>query len=150
MRKNIRLPSMILVAVAFTCQPLAFAREGKVTGRGMAANNLRGLPDLVVRNVRLGDPTVGEFFVTVKNNGQAKASDCRLRLTLKDKSGQAVTIVEEDQSPVEANGGSIKIRIATDKGLPAYLKYEVTTDFYNKVAESDERNNTWVGNTGKV
>ena len=150
MRNKIKLLSLMLSIVAFTCQPFVLARGARATNEEMIGTTLRELPDLIVRGVRMGDPTIGEFFVTVQNKGTAAASNCLLRLYVWDKSGKPFAIVEMNQPPIEGNGAFAKVKITADKGLPAYLKYQITTDSSNTVAESNERNNTWSGNTGKV
>ena len=149
MKSKLTLLTMVLLAVSLTRQPLALAGYEGMTNRWMVAESPRGLPDLRVRGVKMGDPTLGEFSVLLQNIGTAKAAACRLRLSLRDKSGQVTSIVEVDQPPIEPKGFA-KLKVSTDKGLAAYQKYEITTDYSNTVAESDERNNTWSGNTGKV
>jgi hypothetical protein len=149
MKSTSTILTMVLLAASLTQQPLAFAGAEGMTNHRVVAESLRGLPDLRVRGVTMGDPTLGEFSVLLQNIGAAKAPACRLRLSLKDKSGQVTSIVEVDQPPIEPKGFA-KLKVSTDKGLAAYQKYEITTDYSNTVAESDERNNTWSGNTGKV
>ena len=150
MRNKIKLLTMILSVVAFTCQPFVFARGTGVMGGMKAGADPRNLPDLIVRGVQMGDPTLGEFTVTVQNKGTGEATNCQLRLYIWGKDGKPFSIVEVNQPALTPNGGFAKVKISADKGLPAYLKYVITTDSSNAVAESNERNNTWSGNTGKV
>ncbi len=149
MKHKIPVLSMILLAVSFTCQGLAFAQEARIMNHKTVGSSSRSLPDLRVRGVQMGDPTIGGFKVIVQNIGKAKASSCQLRLWIKDQNGKTAVLVEVNQPPLEA-GGFASVKIPGEKPLGAYWKYEIMTDSSSKVVESNEGNNIWVSNTGKV
>jgi hypothetical protein len=146
MRRGFAILSMVLLSLTLTSQMPAHAQKeyGQATD-----NKLKYLPDLVVRNVRMGDPTTGEFTVVLQNRGKGKASNCQLRLWIKDQSGKTSALVEVSQPSIEP-AGNAEIKISAEKALGAYFKYEVMTDSSKKVTETNENNNTWKGNTGKV
>lgn len=148
MKNMMRAWSMILVAMSFTWQPFAFAGENQLS-HGWAGAVARALPDLRVRGVKMGDPATGEFSVIIQNIGKGNASNCQLRLWVLGEGGKTYALVEVNQPPINAGAFTI-VKISADRGLLAYQRYEITTDSSNKVAESNEGNNTWQGKTGKV
>ena len=146
MKTKTTMLTMILMAVTLTCQPLALGRKANDT---LLNHGLAPLPDLVITNVTMGDPTTGDFDVVVQNKGRGKAVSCQLRLWIKDQKGKTVANVNASQ-PALQPGQSIPIKVSAKKGLGAYLEYTVTTDATMKVTEVSDDNNTWKGNTGKV
>ena len=148
MKSKLMILSVVLLAIVFTFQPLA-ALSQQTGPQGPTNNNLSYMPDLVVYKVTMGDPTLGDFQVVVQNRGKGKAAFCQLRLWVKDQTGKTFALVELSQPPL-GPGESAAVKISAEKALGAYYKYEITTDSSKNVSETNENNNIWNGNTGKV
>lgn len=148
MKSKLTILSVILLAMLFSSRPLtALAQQ---TGpQGPTTNKLSYMPDLVIYKVTMGDPTLGDFQVVVQNRGKGSAAFCQLRLWVKDQTGKTFALVELSQ-PALGPGESATVKISAEKALGAYYKYEITTDSSKNVSETNESNNIWKGNTGKV